>query len=396
MKFLARFYGLKFQSKLERNKKLYDILFLSAYFILYVLQLKSTIILSYVVALIYAFIFLKGIKTSKLLFQIYFIVAGLFLLSIINFNHSFTPIFHFIFLPIILLIAEYFSKKQLVDLYQIFRAFQYQNIFFVTLGLLYNYNEIDPIGSIIPWVSRNGITSVLIVCQIIFSFVTYLHIKKFPIISSLLVVVISFYGLGRGSIIVSILLLLFGIFLNIYTSKNNLLKISSLIVVFVLAIYFSSDSETILLVENIEEGLSQTQFGQGYTDEARTSINNEYISNLDPWKFLFGSSYKNTLIEIYFGGNPHNSFIRLHSYYGMFGIIVLFILVISILFAKRNTFEKFVLFVLLLLLLFRAYTEPILFPSSLDLFFLMMIILFFRKKHFLIQEKKSTHNSYVN
>ena len=42
--------------------------------------------------------------------------------------------------------TEYFSKKQLVDLYQIFRAFQYQNIFLVTLGLFYNYNEIDPIG----------------------------------------------------------------------------------------------------------------------------------------------------------------------------------------------------------------------------------------------------------
>jgi hypothetical protein len=301
-----------------------------------------------------------------------------------------------IFLPIILIIAEYFSKKQLVDLYQIFRAFQYQNIFLVTLGLLYNYNEIDPIGSIIPWVSRNGITSVLIVCQIIFSFVTYLYNNKFPIISSLAVVIISFYGLGRGSIIVSILLLLYGIFLNISTSKSKLLKFSSVIVVFGLFFYFSSNSETITLVENIEESLIQTQFGQGYSDEARTSINKEYISNLDPWKFLFGSSYKNTSIEKYFGGNPHNSFIRLHSYYGIFGIIVLFFLFISILIAKRNASVKFVLFGLLLLLLFRAFTEPILFPSSLDLFFLMMIVLFFRKKHLLIHERKLTQNSYVN
>ena len=396
MKFLARFYNLKSQSKSERNNKLYDVLFLSAYFILYVLQLKLTIVLSYIVALIYAFMFLKGIKTSKLLFQIYFIVAGLFLLSIININHGFTPIFHLIFLPIIIIITEYFSKKQLVDLYQIFRAFQYQNIFLVTLGLFNNYNEIDPIGSIIPWVSRNGITSVLIVCQILFSFVSYLYNKKFPIISSLAVVIISFYGLGRGSIIVSTLLLLYGIFLNIYTSKSKLLKFSSVIVLFILLFYFSSNSETIKLVENIEESLTQTQFGQGYNDEARTSINKEYISNLDYWKFLFGSSYKNTSIEFYFGGNPHNSFIRLHSFYGIFGIIVLFFLLISILIAKSNASLKFVLFSLLLLLLFRAYTEPILFPSSLDLFFLMMIVLFFRKKHLFIHKIKLNPNSHVH
>jgi hypothetical protein len=396
MKFLARLYFLKFQSKLERNKILYDIIFLSLYFFLYVLQLQSTIILSYVVAAIYAFFCLKGIKTSKIIFKIYSIVAGLFLLSIINFNHGFTPLFHLIFLPVILLIADYFSKKKLVDLYQIFRAFQYQNIFLVTLGLLYNYNEIDPIGSIIPWVSRNGITSVLIVCQIIFSFMTYLYNKRFPIFSSLLVVIISFYGLGRGSIIVSILLLLYGIFLNIANTRSNLIKISSVIVVIGLFFYFSSNTETITLVENIEDGLNQTQFGQGYTDEARTSINNEYISNLDPWHFLFGSSYNNTSIEKYFGGNPHNSFIRLHSYYGIFGIIVLLNLLISILIAKRNATIKFVLLGLLLLLLFRAYTEPILFPSSLDLFFLMMVALFFRKKYLLIHERNLTQNSYDN
>ena len=383
MKFLARFYSLKFQSILERNKILYDIIFLTLYLFLYLLQLQSTIILSYIVAAIYAFVFLKEIKISRLIFQIYSILACFFLLSIINFNHGFTPLFHLIFLPVILLIADYFSKKQIDNLYQIIRAFQYQNILLVTLGLIYNYNEIDPIGSIIPWVSRNGITSVLLVCQITFSFVTYLYDKKNPIISSLAVVIISFYGLGRGSIIVSILLLLFGIFLNIFNSKSKLLKFSSVIVVFGLFLYFGSNSETITLVENIEEGLNQTQFGQGYTDEARNSINKEYISNLDFWKFFFGSSYKNTSIEKNFGGNPHNSFIRLHSYYGIFGIIVLFFLLISILIAKRNASVKFVLFGLLLLLLFRAYTEPILFPSSLDLFFLMMIVLFFRKKHLL-------------
>lgn len=388
MKFLARFYSLKFQSILERNRILYDIIFLSIYLYLYILQLQLTIILSHIVAVIYAFVFLKGIKTSKLIFQIYSIVASLFLFSVINFNHGFTPLYYLIFLPVILLISDHFSKKKIGNLYQIFRAFQFQNILLVSIGLIYNYNEIDPLGSIIPWVSRNGITSVLLVCQITFSFVSFLYNKTIPMISSLVVVIISFYGLGRGSIIVSILLLLFGLFLNIFNSKSKLLKFISLIVVFTFFLYFgSNNSETITLVENIEVGLNKTQFGQGYNDEARTGINKEYISNLNSWKFIFGSSYQNTSIEKYFDGNPHNSFIRLHSFYGVFGIIFLFFLLISILIAKRNASIKFVLLGLLLLLLFRAYTEPILFPSSLDLFFLMMIALFFKKKYLLIQER---------
>jgi len=388
VKFLARFYSLKFQSILERNRILYDIIFLSIYLYLYILQLQLTIILSHIVAVIYAFVFLKGIKTSKLIFQIYSIVASLFLFSVINFNHGFTPLYYLIFLPVILLISDHFSKKKIGNLYQIFRAFQFQNILLVSIGLIYNYNEIDPLGSIIPWVSRNGITSVLLVCQITFSFVSFLYNKTIPMISSLVVVIISFYGLGRGSIIVSILLLLFGLFLNIFNSKSKLLKFISLIVVFTFFLYFgSNNSETITLVENIEVGLNKTQFGQGYNDEARTGINKEYISNLNSWKFIFGSSYQNTSIEKYFDGNPHNSFIRLHSFYGVFGIIFLFFLLISILIAKRNASIKFVLLGLLLLLLFRAYTEPILFPSSLDLFFLMMIALFFKKKYLLIQER---------
>jgi hypothetical protein len=395
MKYLAKLYFLDFQFNLERNRVLYDIIFLSLYLYLYILQLQITIILCYVVASLYAIVFFYSLKIPKLVFQICSIFLAFFLLPVINFNHGITPLFHLIFLPVLLLVAINFSKKNLVELYQTFRAFQFQNIFLITLGLIYNYDDLDPLSSIIPWVSRNGITSVLIVCQIVFCFISYLYNKKIPLLSLVLVVILCFYGLGRGSIIVSILLLLFGAILNVINSKSIKVKIFALIFISGLIVYFSYNSETIIMLENIEEGLNKTQFGQGYTDEARLGMNAEYISNLDTWNFFFGSSYKNTAIEKYFGGNPHNSFIRLHSYYGIFGIMVLLMVTVSILIAKKEKSIKFTMLVLLLLLLFRAYTEPILFPSALDLFFFFMIALYFRKNYFIPNDKILNINSHV-
>lgn len=387
MKFLAKLYFLDFQFDLERNKVLHDIIFLSLYIYLYILQLPITIILSYLIATFYVLVFHKCFKISKLLFQICSIVVVLFLLPVINFNHGITPLFHLIFLPVLILIATNFSKKSLAELFQTFRAFQYQNIFFVLAGLIYHYDDIDPIGSIIPWVSRNGITSVLIVCQIAFTFVTYLYTKKFPLLSLFLVVVISFYGSGRGSIIVSVLLLLFGAILNVFHSKSYKLKIFTLIFTSGLIFFLNSNSETIILLENIEEGINKTQFGQGYTDEARIGMMDEYVSKLDFYNFFMGASYKDTSIERYFASNPHNSFIRLHSYYGIFGIAALLMVITSILIANKDISVKFTLLILLLLLLFRSYTEPILFPSALDLFFLFIIALYFKKNYFTSNDK---------
>jgi hypothetical protein len=132
------------------------------------------------------------------------------------------------------------------------------------------------------------------------------------------------------------------------------------------------------------------------TGASTTSGSLLWDSNLDYWKFFFGSSYEKTLIDKYYDGNPHNSFIRMHSYYGIFGLIVLFFLLITIAISNRKASLKLVLFGLLLLLLFRAYTEPILFPSSLDLFFLFMIALFFRKKYLVSQDRNLIENNYVN
>ena len=387
MKYLAKLYFLDFQFKLERNRVLFDTIFLSLYLFLYILQLQITIILSYVVATLYVLVFFKSLKISRLLFQICSIVVALFLLPVVNFNHGFTPLFHLIFLPVLLLIAINFSRKNLVELYQTFRAFQYQNIFLVTLGLIYNYDDLDPLGSIIPWVSRNGITSVLLVCQIAFCFVSYLYNKKFPLLSLVLVVILCFYGSGRGSIIVSVLLLLFGAILNVINSKSFKLKIFALIFISGLFFFLISNSETIIMLENIEEGLNKTQFGQGFTDEARTGMMDEYLSKLNFYNSFMGASYKDTSIEKSFANNPHNSFIRLHSYYGIFGIVILLMVLGSILIANKNKSVKFSLLVLLLLLLFRAYTEPILFPSPLDFFFLFMIALYFRKNYFISNDK---------
>jgi len=380
MKLLAKLYFLSYDSKLERNNAIYDVLFLLIYLILYILQLKATILLTYLVAIMYLFFFLRNYQFSKTIFKVFLIATLFYIPSLITLNHGFTPIFHIIFTPVILYLAEYLSKKKISDLFQIFRAFQYQNILIVTIGLIYHYDKIDPIGSIIPWVSRNGITSVLILCHILFSFIAFRHKKKFPIVSTFLVVIICFYALGRGSIITSILLLLLGITFNVYNSNSKILKYGILGLFVILIFHFSSNYDMNTEFDSIDESLKTTQFGQGYTDQARTEINSEYISNLSFWKILIGNSYEGTLINKYYGGNPHNSFLRLHSFYGIFGLITVFLILIFILFRKKMSSDKFVFICLLILIFFRAYTEPILFPSSLDLFFFLSLFIYIKPR----------------
>jgi len=95
---------------------------------------------------------------------------------------------------------------------------------------------------------------------------------------------------------------------------------------------------------------------------------------------LIGNSYEDTLINKYYGGNPHNSFLRLHSFYGIFGLITVFLILIFILFRKKMSSDKFVFICLLILIFFRAYTEPILFPSSLDLFFFLSLFIYIKPR----------------
>lgn len=360
-----------------KSKNAKDVLFLCVYVLLFMLQRPITIVSSFLVATIYCFIHHNYVHLKVKYINIYIIIVALLGLSTISFNHGITPIFHLFFSPIIFIVASIFSGKNIKDLYLILLITQYVFLSIILFGLFYYFDDPDPLGSIIPWASRNGITSVLIVVQLTFSLVFFFYKRRLPLISSLLVVIICWYGLGRGSIVVSLLLLLFGIYFNVFSSKSLVLKF--FVFACLLCVSYIIYDGKMEIIDVIYENIQRTQFGQGITDDARAGINREYLSGLDFFTFLGGASYDDTIIEKYYGGNPHNSFIRLHSFYGFFGIVFLAFVIIIVAFIRRSITQKLVTMVILVLILFRAVTEPILFPTALDLFFSIIVLVYLKK-----------------
>lgn len=360
MKLDRNFYKLKFDSLL-----IFNLIFV----ILFVIQTKITIISSYLLAVLYLFYKIKY-PSVKVINYIYWSIFFIFtVVSLISLNHGITPIIYFIFTPFLLITSKYISNFDIKYIYESFRRFVYIILFIILIFLSRTYSLDDPLSHIIPWGSRNGITSTLIVLNISFLIIEYKYSKKLSFLTSILTLIISYFGIGRGSLIVSLLTIIFILLVN-FNLRGNKYKASVILIFTFLTIYLFSKISFNTITENTDVFLKQnTQFSQGYTDEHRAGIIKEYLNKIDFFSFMWGASYENTSIEYKYDNNPHNSYIRLHSFYGIFGVIILFIFMLNIIFKKQLFYDKVIFLGLLFILLIRGITEPIFFPTPLDYFF---------------------------
>lgn len=148
------------------------------------------------------------------------------------------------------------------------------------------------------------------------------------------------------------------------------------IIVFPVVFFVASNIGEI--IDGIELMIEGSKFSGGILDEHRGLIISDYINKIDGFRLIFGTDYENTSINDWYGGNPHNSFIRVHSFYGIFGLLFVFFPVIAILISRKNSVQKFVFMVFIILALLRAVSEPIFFPSTLDFFYFLIFFVFFR------------------
>jgi hypothetical protein len=343
--------------------------------VLFSLQTATTIVLSYLASFVYL------LKTKSLLNANKFIVFYWLLFSssvsicVFQFNHGITPIFYLLFTPFILLSAKKISNKSIEHIENIMSCSYVFFICIISIGLILNFEKPDPLAHIIPWSSQNGITSNLIVIHISYSVVYYLKNYKLPILLSLILVIICFYGLGRGSIIISIIILIISLFINYLLSGKALAKSILIIPVICVVIYFIY-KQYIVYESDIDLLIERSKFSQNMSDDPRKDMLNEYLKKLNLWSLFFGSSFEGTSILKYYDGNPHNSFIRVHSFYGLVGLISVFLPFWLIIVKKSNFKSKIVVSLLIVILLIRAISEPILFPTTLDFFYCFNFFVF--------------------
>ncbi len=232
-------------------------------------------------------------------------------------------------------------------------------IFFSTQMFL----DIDP--NQIFNISRNFI-SVILLWGVSFHIISCIQNDKKPsVIIVILSLIFSIWATGRGGIVAFSMLLVFFPFV-IKTTK--LYKIVIIVLVITLVIYAFNNFYDLLF----EYGLGR--FDDMELESDRSSMNGDYINNIfrSFHDFIFGANLMEIPSIIEVEGNPHNSFIRLHVYYGVFGFILLMMLLSFTIFRLLIT-KKYLYLLLLIVLLIRSYVDSTAFHGPFDPFIYFFI-----------------------
>lgn len=221
-----------------------------------------------------------------------------------------------------------------------------------------------PLERMIPDSSSNGITSYLIVLQVNYCVVRYTLERKASFVTPLLTLLICVVGHGRSSLLVSAAILA----LNLATLVSPRRPLRALVSLLVLASV--STFTWVRYGDDIAYFLyANTKIGGGLYDSARELQIREYAAQLDGVALLIGGDYRGTSIESKYNNNPHNSYIRAHYIFGLPYLTLMLAIPFLMVSSTLPWGQRGYAFAGLALMLLRASTEPILFPTMLDLFF---------------------------
>jgi len=220
-----------------------------------------------------------------------------------------------------------------------------------------------PLDRFIPNASNNGVTSYLILLQVSYCLVLYAIEQRIAFFTAGITLGITIVGGGRGSISAALALLLVNF---VFFSANYRVKFRFLKWVLVVVV---CSGVIVYMVPILDFFTENTKFGLAIDDAHRIAMIDDYLSKIDGFSLVFGADYNWTVIETDYNGNPHNSYIRAHHMFGLFYLLAVLALPIAI--GLKNSRPEIALYALLmnLIILFRAFTEPILFPTLLDLFY---------------------------
>lgn len=341
----------------------------------FVAQKIESIAIGGFICVVYVFANIKYLKIGNDLKLILSVISILCIPSFIIMNNGYSSIFYYSSTIFTFFAARQISKCSIEELFIAFRLIFIVAVISIFYILIYYRDSPEPFGAIIEGASTNGIPSYLIVFQITFSLVTYLARGRLPLISPLITLMVAFFGIGRGSLIIAGAIVAASLFFNLFLKKNNagikrvLLRLLFILITFAIIIY----SEEIQLLFN-----DHTKLKEGLIDMYRMEILDQYLSKINIVTLLFGADYSGTVIASEYDGNPHISYIRTHAYFGLLGLVLVFSSPLYIIFSKKCVIDKLIFLCFVILLLLRALSEPILFPTLLDIFYFIILFSFHR------------------
>lgn len=221
-----------------------------------------------------------------------------------------------------------------------------------------------PLDRLLPDSSSNGVTSYLIVLQASHCIAHYATRRRAVLATPLVTFAICVVGYGRGSILAALALVFVSVLAAVPLRRPIGLLVLLAAAVGASAVLWQQHGPA--LARFVE---SETKLGAGLQDEHRSRQIQEYLERIDAMNLMFGADYRGTSIESDYNGNPHNSYIRAHHIFGLPYVVVMLLLpALSITWRHRVAPLAYSGSVLAILLM-RAFTEPILFPTLLDVFY---------------------------
>lgn len=296
------------------------------------------------------------------------IVSPLLLFSLLNIiNTSGISAVAFFVLIFQFAIAWYFvwnaRGSSLVSfVYVIFLLFTIYNI------VLNDYGPLE-FDSFFSGIGRNGYSALL------FSFLVGYCVERVlnekPV--SIILVALGFFVMiplyGRSSIIAAGIVL-FG---SILKGAGRFSYFY--LIIFIVVIFWGGDQ-----ISNYSNILDATNFRSG-TDSERWDVFNEWVVSLDVANILIGTDLTKLSTVVALDGNPHNSFIRLHSFFGISLIVLIALLLMSM--ALMTYDKQFFLICIFLAIVFKCFFDIIYFIGDQDFLLYPVLFYVFFRSHFL-------------
>jgi len=220
------------------------------------------------------------------------------------------------------------------------------------------------LNEIFPGSSRNIVGAMAVFLQMFYSASYYYINGKLPQILILVTSIIVFLAFGRASILALVLLLFIH---HIFIIRKRPLVSALILIASVTLVGLSID------IANVEEKVVEHSNFQKGVDSPRLDIISEYVSTTTLLTFFSGHPVEDSHTAVLLNGNPHNSFIRAHSYYGFVSII--FILILFCYFSFKVNSANLIFIGFICIYLFRAIFEPIAFFDIFDFLFFYLLFL---------------------
>ncbi|MFV5383193.1 hypothetical protein [Acinetobacter towneri] len=262
--------------------------------------------------------FLKGVELKSI-----FIVGVLFLIILLfGFNNNYSEN---LWLPSLvlsfncfLISCQFYSDS--ARKYMFFIVF-ILNIYVFFVGFVNGFS-LDFGEMIFFERSRNIVSAVLILFFIHYMLLSHIHNKKVNIFLAGFLLLNCFILFGRTGIVISSILFLSVVY-----------KVYSKFLFYIILMFVSA----IVAVYNTflyEYFKNKTNFASGL-DSPRADLFSEYFYNISGSDLMFGRNIFDCCSQIVLMGNPHNSFILGHMYYGLGYVLLLLLILIIIVFSKN-------------------------------------------------------------